>query len=82
MFFGQNNGVRLSDSFIRLTETLYFSLFGWLVGFLTSSSATRLYGISRTDPRTERLTILRAATHETAGRPRILSQPVTLQSVL
>ena len=30
-------------------------LFGWLVGFLTSSSG----------PKTERLTILRTATHET-----------------
>ena len=38
-------------------------MFGWLVGFLTSSSRTK--AISRTDPKTERLTILRAATHET-----------------
>ena len=34
-----------------------------LFGFLTSSSTTRF--ISRTGPKTERLTILRAATHET-----------------
>ena len=38
-------------------------LFGWLFGFLTSSSTTR--GISRAGPKTERLTILRAATHLT-----------------
>ena len=37
--------------------------FGWLVGFLTSSSTTRLY--RGRAPRQERLTILRAATHET-----------------
>ena len=35
----------------------------WLVGFLTSSSTTRLY--RGRAPRQERLTILRAATHET-----------------
>ena len=39
------------------------SLVGWLVGFLTSSSTTRLY--RGRAPRQERLTILRAATHET-----------------
>ena len=38
-------------------------MFGWLVGFLTSSSTTRLY--RGRAPRQERLTILRAATHET-----------------
>ena len=38
-------------------------LFVCLVGFLTSSSTTRLY--RRRAPRQERLTILRAATHET-----------------
>ena len=38
-------------------------LVGWLVGFLTSSSTTRLY--RGRAPRQERLTILRAATHET-----------------
>ena len=37
--------------------------FVWLVGFLTSSSTTRLY--RGRAPRQERLTILRAATHET-----------------
>ena len=36
---------------------------GWLVGFLTSSSTTRLY--RGRAPRQERLTILCAATHET-----------------
>ena len=35
----------------------------WLFGFLTSSSTTRLY--RGRAPRLERLTILRAATHET-----------------
>ena len=38
-------------------------LVGWLVGFLTSSSTTRLY--RGRAPRQERLTILRGATHET-----------------
>ena len=38
-------------------------MFVWLVGFLTSSSTTRLY--RGRAPRQERLTILRAATHET-----------------
>ena len=41
----------------------YTQKFGWLVGFLTSSSTTRLY--CGPAPRQERLTILRAATHET-----------------
>ena len=40
-----------------------FVLFVCLVGFLTSSSTTRLY--RGRAPRQERLTILRAATHET-----------------
>ena len=39
-----------------------FSKFVWLVGFLTSSSTTRLY--RGWAPR-QRLTILRAATHAT-----------------
>ena len=39
------------------------NLFVCLVGFLTSSSTTRLY--RGRAPRQERLTILRAATHET-----------------
>ena len=38
-------------------------MFVCLAGFLTSSSITR--SISWTGPKTERLTILRAATHET-----------------
>ena len=38
-------------------------LVGWLVGFLTASSTTRLY--RGRAPRQERLTILHAATHET-----------------
>ena len=38
-------------------------MFVWLVDFLTSSSTTRLY--RGRAPRQERLTILRAATHET-----------------
>ena len=42
---------------------LHYDWFGWLVGFLTSSSTTRLY--RGRAPRQERLTILRAATHET-----------------
>ena len=41
----------------------FVCLFGWLVVFLTSSSTTRLY--RGRAPRQERLTILRAATHET-----------------
>ena len=44
-------------------RVLAFCLFVWLVGFLTSSSTTRLY--RGRAPRQERLTILRAATHET-----------------
>ena len=41
------------------------ALFGWLVNVLINYQV-----ISRTGPKTERLTILRAATHETgAGRP-------------
>ena len=44
-------------------EIAFVCLFGWLVGFLTSSSTTRLY--RGRAPRQERLTILRAATHET-----------------
>ena len=42
---------------------LIFFLFVCLFGFLTSSSTTRLY--RGRAPRQERLTILRAATHET-----------------
>ena len=48
------------DSFLAC---MYFWLVGWLVGFLTSSSTTRLY--RGRAPRQERLTILCAATHET-----------------
>ena len=47
--------------FSQLTNK-YFAFF-CLVGFLTSSSTTRLY--RGRAPRQERLTILRAATHET-----------------
>ena len=43
-------------------KLLAYALFVWLVGFLTSSSTTRLY--RGRAPRQERLTILRAATHE------------------
>ena len=43
-----------------ISSTIY--MLGWLVGFLTSSSTTRLY--RGRAPRQERLTILRAATHE------------------
>ena len=42
---------------------LLHARFVCLVGFLTSSSTTRL--LSRAGPKTERLAILRAATHET-----------------
>ena len=48
---------------LRYRSSCYQRLVGWLVGFLTSSSTTRLY--SGRAPRQERLTILRAATHET-----------------
>ena len=47
---------------IQLSGMLHRKLV-WLVGFLTSSSTTRLY--RGRAPRQERLTILRAATHET-----------------
>ena len=47
----------------NLFLTCRWALVGWLVGFLTSSSTTRLY--RGRAPRQERLTILRAATHET-----------------
>ena len=47
----------------RSPEICVCVLVGWLVGFLTSSSTTRLY--RGRAPRQERLTILRAATHET-----------------
>ena len=47
----------------RQTERQIKGFFVWLVGFLTSSSTTRLY--RGRAPRQERLTILRAATHET-----------------
>ena len=54
--------------FYNLFDLAQCSLFnaltvGWLVGFLTSSSTTRLY--RGRAPRQERLTILRAVTHET-----------------
>ena len=44
-------------------DFLFVCLFVWLVGFLTSLSTTRLY--RGRAPIQERLTILRAATHET-----------------
>ena len=47
----------------KLAFYLHSLLFVCLVGFLTSSSTTRLY--RGRAPRQERLTILRAATHET-----------------
>ena len=51
------------DCHPRTADTQDIGLFVWLVGFLTSSSTTRLY--RGRAPRQERLTILRAATHET-----------------
>ena len=48
---------------MKLKFREYEDLVGWLVGFLTSSSTTRLY--RGRAPRQEHLTILRAATHET-----------------
>ena len=57
----------LSKAFHQIirTKCVYanIGLFFCLVGFLTSSSTTRLY--RGRAPRQERLTILRAATHET-----------------
>ena len=59
--------VTLLHSFSPQKKQVYspvrFCLFVCLFGFLTSSSTTRLY--RGRAPRQERLTILRAATHET-----------------
>ena len=44
-------------------EIILFCLVGWLADFLAFSSTTRLY--RGRAPKTERLIILRAATHET-----------------
>ena len=61
--------LRNQELSLRLIRAFFFLLLisgflvGWLVGFLTSSSTTRLY--RGRAPRQERLTILRAATHET-----------------
>ena len=49
--------------FVMAMEIVWKALFVCLFGFLTSSSTTRLY--RGRAPRQERLTILRAATHET-----------------
>ena len=49
--------------FELITLEHFVCLFVCLFGFLTSSSTTRLY--RGRAPRQERLTILRAATHET-----------------
>ena len=51
------------SSTLSVLCSIFIGLVGWLVGFLTSSSTTRLY--RGRAPRQERLTILRAATHET-----------------
>ena len=56
-----NRGKNPHLSFFRFPKEL--CLFVCLFGFLTSSSTTRLY--RGRAPRQERLTILRAATHET-----------------
>ena len=58
--------LRILKSITRTFKMLLLrvqALFVCLFGFLTSSSTTRLY--RRRAPRQERLTILRAATHET-----------------
>ena len=60
---GKETKVTSRDANSPWQNLLNFSLVGWLVGFLTSSSTTRLY--RGRAPRQERLTILRAATHET-----------------
>ena len=54
---------KLSEMLILWSKNQTARLFVCLFGFLTSSSTTRLY--RRRAPRQERLTILRAATHET-----------------
>ena len=54
-------GLTISKRGFLCEKTLF--CFVCLVGFLTSSSTTRLY--RERAPRQERLTILRAATHET-----------------
>ena len=68
----------LSNTFCLCTHLILYlsSLFVCLVGFLTSSSTTRLY--RGRAPRQECLTILRAATHETELGDHDLSQPVYL----
>ena len=45
---------------MKLCETFFFVLFGWFLNVLVNNKA-----ISRTGAKTERLTILCAATHET-----------------
>ena len=57
--------LEMSYEYCKVKEALYYlkALFVCLFGFLTSSSTTRLY--RGRAPRQERLTILRAATHET-----------------
>ena len=45
---------------IMKINNLFVSLFGWFLNVLVNYKV-----ISRTGPKTERLTILRAATHET-----------------
>ena len=60
----ENSNSRLKKLMTTAKRNLgSFVCFVWLVGFLTSSSTTRLY--CGRAPRQERLTILRAATHET-----------------
>ena len=55
--------MRMSSSLAWVAFIAVWDLFVCLFGFLTSSSTTRLY--RGRAPRQERLTILRAATHET-----------------
>ena len=55
--------VGIDFSIVIIFIIVYVACFVCLVGFLTSSSTTRLY--RGRAPRQERLTILRAATHET-----------------
>ena len=65
LLFSTCSAAGWASGVLNWLESLLFGLFNWLVGFLTSSSARRIYRVRV--PKC-RLTILRAATHKTERR--------------
>ena len=73
---GENYDIPRAQQKVKISETAKIWLVGWLVGFLTSSSTSRLY--VRRVPRLKSEIFTCCYTWDRAGRPWLLSQSVTL----